>query len=231
MRSELHESPATGKQRAERPPAANIVPGAAPAATIHGLPALPYAVGALDPVISARTVAIHHGKHHRAYVDNLNRLVMGTPLAALTLEELIVATAGKSEYTAIFNNAAQTWNHNFYWRSLRPGLAPPLDPRLRLLIDQSFGGFAQVKSELAEAATRQFGSGWAWLVQDGSRLRIVATGNADTPMTAGLKPLLAIDVWEHAYYLDYESRRAEHVAAVIDRLLNWQFAADNLGGS
>jgi Fe-Mn family superoxide dismutase len=228
MRSDIHETSVPGKQRIVRPPSANPADSTAPVATIHALPALPYGVSALDPVISARTVALHHGMHHRGYVDNVNRLIAGTPLAALSLEELILATAGKSEYLAIFNNAAQTWNHNFYWRSLRPGMAVPMAPRLRTAVDQSFGSFEKLRAELAAVASRHFGSGWAWLVQDGPRLRVIATGNADTPLTAGLRPLLVIDVWEHAYYLDYENRRSEHVTAVIDRLIDWQFAADNL---
>lgn len=231
MSAAIHQSPEVARQRTGRPTAPSAADSAGPAATIHGLPPLPYGAGALDPVISARTVAIHHGVHHRGYVDNVNRLVAGTPLAALSLDQLVLATAGKGEYQALFNNAAQAWNHNFYWRSLRPGLAPPMEPRLRALIDQSFGSLAHLKAELSAAASRQFGSGWAWLVQDGPGLRVMATGNADTPIIAGLRPLLVIDVWEHAYYLDYESRRTEHVSSVIDRLLNWQFAADNLGAT
>jgi Fe-Mn family superoxide dismutase len=195
----------------------------------HILPSLPYAENALDPVISANTIAFHYGKHHKGYVDTLNKLIAGTALAKLSLENLIAETAGKTDKVAIFNSAAQTWNHSFYWRSLRPqgGGEPPAG--LRQKIDAAFGSVDACRKELANAATTQFGSGWAWLVLDSGSLKVVKTGNADMPQTTGLKPLLAIDVWEHAYYLDYQNRRADHVAALLDKLINWGFAADNIG--
>lgn len=193
------------------------------------LPALPYAENALNPVISTNTIGFHYGKHHKAYVDNLNKLIAGSDLADLPLEKIITAVAGKADKTAIFNNAAQTWNHTFYWHSLRPngGGEPPA--ALKQRIDASFGSVDALKKELATAATGQFGSGWAWLVADGDKLKVVKTGNADVPLTAGLKPLLTIDVWEHAYYLDYQNRRADYVNAVLDKLINWEFALKNLG--
>lgn len=193
------------------------------------LPALPWADAALAPVISANTIGFHYGKHHKGYVDNLNRLVAGSDLADLSLEKIVAATAGKADKTAIFNNAAQIWNHSFYWNSLRPngGGEPPA--ALKKQIEASFGSVDALKKELATAATSQFGSGWAWLVADGARLKVIRTANADLPQTAGLKPLLTIDVWEHAYYLDYQNRRADYVNALIDKLINWEFALQNLG--
>jgi Fe-Mn family superoxide dismutase len=198
-------------------------------AALHVLPSLPYANNALDPVISANTIGFHYGKHHRGYVDTLNKLIAGTDLANLTLEQLIAETADKADKVAIFNNAAQTWNHTFYWRSLRPkgGGEPPAGLKHR--IEASFGTLDACKKELGTAATTQFGSGWAWLVLDADKLKVVKTGNAETPLTKSVKPLLTIDVWEHAYYLDYQNRRADYVNAVLDKLINWGFAADNLG--
>ena len=199
------------------------------AAAAQALPPLPYAESALAPVISANTLSVHYGRHHRGYVDNLNKLIAGTAFADLPLERIVAATSGKPDQTAIFNNAAQTWNHTFYWQSLKPsgGGEPPA--ALRQRIDAAFGSVDACRKELAAAAVGQFGSGWAWLVADGGTLKVTRTGNADTPLVAGLKPLLTIDVWEHAYYLDYQNRRADYVNAVIDKLLNWDFAARNLG--
>ena len=193
------------------------------------LPKLPWEPNALEPVISSRTVGVHYGKHHKGYLDNLNKLLVGNPLEGRSLEDVVRETAGKADKVGIFNNAAQTWNHSFYWQSLRPrgGGEPPAALRQRL--EAAFGSVAAFKKEFANAAITQFGSGWAWLVADGERLKIVKTGNADTPLTAGLKPLLAIDVWEHAYYLDYQNRRADYVNAVLDKLINWEFALRNLG--
>ena len=192
------------------------------------LPPLPYADDALAPVISAHTITFHYGKHHKGYVETLNKLVAGTEFANLPLEKIIADTAGKADKTAIFNNAAQAWNHTFYWHSLRPkgGGEPPavLKPK----IEAAFGTVDACKKELSTAALAQFGSGWVWLVLDSDKLKVVKTGNADSPLTKGLKPLLTIDVWEHAYYLDYQNRRADYVNAVLEKLINWDFAADNL---
>ena len=197
-------------------------------ATVYVLPPLPYAENALDPVISANTISFHYGKHHKGYVDNLNKLVAGTEFVGLPLEKIITATAGKADKAAIFNNASQAWNHTFYWNSLTPngGGEPPAE--LKKMIEASFGTVDACKKELATAATTQFGSGWAWLVLDGDKLKVIKTSNADSPLTKGMKPLLTIDVWEHAYYLDYQNRRVDYVNAVLDKLINWRFAADNL---
>jgi Fe-Mn family superoxide dismutase len=196
--------------------------------TARLLTPLPYADNALDPVISANTISFHYGKHHKGYVDNLNKLVVGTEFVDLPLEKIIAETAGKAEKSAIFNNAAQMWNHTFYWNSLSPkgGGEPPA--ALKIKIEDSFGTVDACKKELATAATTQFGSGWAWLVLDEDKLKVVKTGNADSPLTKGMKPLLTIDVWEHAYYLDYQNRRPDYVNAVLDKLINWSFAAGNL---
>lgn len=196
---------------------------------MHALPPLPYAPDALAPVISANTISLHYGQHHKGYVDKLNSLIAGTEFAEVPLAELIVRTAGKTEQVEIFNNAAQAWNHTFYWRSLRsPQKSEQVPLALTQWINGAFGDLAALKRELANAAITQFGSGWAWLVLDGENLRVIKTGNSDNPLPLRLKPLLAIDVWEHAYYLDYQNRRAEHVHAVLDRLVNWNFATDNL---
>jgi Fe-Mn family superoxide dismutase len=191
------------------------------------LPKLPWAENALDPVISANTISFHYGKHHKTYVDNLNKFVVGTEFADMPLEKIVSATAGKVDKASIFNNAAQVWNHTFYWSCLRPkgGGEPPAS--LKQKIDAAFGSVDACRKEFSATASAEFGSGWAWLVMDGNKLKIVKTNNAETPVTQGLKPLLTIDVWEHAYYLDYQNRRVDHVNAVIDKLLNWEFAAQN----
>ena len=191
-------------------------------------PALPYDQGALAPVISANTLSFHHGKHHKTYVDTLNKLIVGTEFADMPLEKIIKASARQPEQAMIFNNAAQAWNHAFYWQSLKPkgGGEPPAV--LKQMMESSFGGVDACKKELSKAAVGQFGSGWAWLVQDGEKLKIVKTPDAKTPLTDGPAPLLTIDVWEHAYYLDYQNRRVDYVNALIDKLANWEFAAENL---
>lgn len=193
------------------------------------LPPLPYADTALDPVISANTLGFHYGKHHKGYLTNLNKLIAGTEYADMSLDEIVKATAGNAEKTAIFNNAAQTWNHTFYWNSLAPkgGGEPPAELKKRM--EASFGDVATCLKELQSAAVGRFASGWAWLVADGNELKVMNTMNADTPLTMGVKPLLTIDVWEHAYYLDYQNRRADYVTAVLEKLINWEFAVSNLG--
>ena len=205
------------------------LPGMAYGAEPITLPALPYEDNALAPVISANTISFHYGKHHKGYVDNLNKLIAGTEYSDLSLEKIIAAVAGKAEKAAIFNNAAQIWNHTFYWQGLKAngGGEPPAS--LKQKIEADFGSLDACKKELATAATSQFGSGWAWLVLDGDKLKTMKTANADTPLTAGVKPLLTIDVWEHAYYLDYQNRRADYVNAVIDKLVNWENVLKNLG--
>ena len=201
----------------------------AQAASPYSLPPLPYADNALEPVISAKTISFHYGKHHRGYMNKLNKLIARTKYADMPLEKIINTTAGQAEKIAIFKNAAQFWNHSFYWRSLRPrgGGEPPA--ALKQKIKASFGSVEACKKEFANTAVSQFGSGWAWLVLDRANLRIVKTGNADVPLTKGMKPLLTIDVWEHAYYLDYQNRRADYVKAVLDKLINWEFALRNIG--
>ncbi|MHC1770249.1 MAG: superoxide dismutase [Flexilinea sp.] len=191
------------------------------------LPPLPYAENALEPVITAKTMSFHYGKHHKGYVDNLNKLISGTDYSELTLEEIIKGTAGRAERIAIFNNAAQSWNHSFCWKSLNPkgGGEPPA--ALKHIIEASFGSVDACKKEIASTAVSQFGSGWVWLVLDGAKLKVVKTANADNPLTTDLKPLLTIDVWEHAYYLDYQNRRVDYVNAVLDKLINWEFALQN----
>jgi Fe-Mn family superoxide dismutase len=192
------------------------------------LPDLPYPYEALEPYMSSRTLHLHHDKHHQTYITNLNNLIEDTDLKNASLEEIVQASAKDPAKTAIFNNAGQAWNHAFYWRSLRPAGGPPPSAALLGRLEADFGSFAQFKQALAAVAVGHFGSGWAWLVLDGGKLKVTATPNADNPLTRGRTPLLAIDVWEHAYYLDYQNRRPDHVRAVIDRLLNWAFAEANL---
>jgi superoxide dismutase, Fe-Mn family len=190
---------------------------------------LPFDQGALAPVISANTLSFHYGKHHKTYVDTLNKLIVGTQFVDMPLDKIVKATSQSADQSAIFNNAAQAWNHAFYWKSLKPkgGGEPPA--QLRRLMEASFGSVDACKKELSKAAVGQFGSGWAWLVQEGEKLKIIKTPDARTPMADGPKPLLTIDVWEHAYYLDYQNRRVDYVNALIDKLANWEFAAQNLG--
>jgi len=192
------------------------------------LPPLPYQENALAPVISANTLSFHYGKHHKAYLDNLNKLIAGTEYEAATLEKIITDTAGKADKTPIFNNAAQTWNHTFYWNGLTPNGGGKPTGRIAQMIESDLGGYEQFKKDFAQAGVTQFGSGWAWLVAEGGKLKLVKTGNADNPLTKGQVPLLTLDVWEHAYYLDYQNRRPDHLSAAIDQLLNWDFANENL---
>jgi superoxide dismutase, Fe-Mn family len=187
------------------------------------LPELPYDYDALHPVISAATLKLHHGAHHRGYVDKLNALIKGTDLAEASLESIVERSTG-----AIFNNAAQAWNHAFYWRSLRPKVphgAPQGELAARL--DADFGGHQRFCELFKAAAMGVFGSGWVWLVDAGGKLEIKPTANADTPIAQGQQPLLVLDVWEHAYYLDYQSRRLAYVEGAVDLLLDWEFAERN----
>ena len=187
------------------------------------LPALPYAMNALEPYISERTMEFHYGKHHKAYVDNLNKLIAGTHFEQMSLEEIIRKTAGKTEYAGIFNNAAQAWNHAFFWTCMQPGGGGEPTGEMKKKIERSFGGYDKFREEFATAATTQFGSGWAWLAEDAEsgKLKVIKTANADTPIAHGLKPLLTVDVWEHAYYLDYQNRRPDFVNAFLDHLAKW----------
>jgi Fe-Mn family superoxide dismutase len=190
-------------------------------------PALPWAEDALEPHLSAKTISFHYGKHHAAYVTNYNNLVGGTPLDAMPIEDVIAETAGDSSRIGVFNNGAQAWNHSFYWNCLTPNGGGKPSGELAEAIEKDFGGYDTFREELKNAAATQFGSGWAWLVVEDGRLKVMKTANAETPMTMGMKPILTIDVWEHAYYLDYQNRRPDYTAAVIDSLLNWEFAEKN----
>ena len=186
------------------------------------LPNLPYAQDALAPIISAETLQFHHGKHHRKYIDTANQLLEKDPIEARSLEELVRKASGK-----LFNNAAQAWNHDFYWHSLSPKGGRP-SAALRHQLERDFGSTEKFVDKLAAAANGQFGSGWAWLVKQGGKLDVMATANAETPMKQGIQCLLTLDVWEHAYYVDYRNQRERYVQAAIEKLLNWEFAERNL---
>jgi len=192
------------------------------------LPPLPYPKDGLEPHMSSRTLEFHHGKHHAAYVAALNKLVENTPFASQSLEEIIRATAKDDSKTGIFNNAAQVWNHTFFWNCMRPRGGGQPSGEVQEAIEQSFGGLDKFKQQFKEAATTQFGSGWAWLVRDGSSLKIAKTPNAVDPVAQGQTALHTCDVWEHAYYLDFQNRRPDFVQTFLDHLVNWEFVAKNL---
>ena len=193
------------------------------------LSALPYAATALMPIISEQTISFHYGKHHQGYVTTLKTLLADSPFVGQSLEAVVQATVAQEKYAALFNNAAQVWNHTFYWHSLAPeGQGGLPSAALAAAIVGAFGSLDACREALATAATRQFGSGWAWLVAEQGRLRVLKTPNAETPLTqAGVTPLLTLDVWEHAYYLDWQNRRADYAKAVLGKLLNWSFASQN----
>ena len=196
------------------------------------LPDLPYAKDALAPHISSVTLDFHHGKHHNAYVNNLNGLVEGSDLASKSLEDVIRATAGVADKVGVFNNAAQIWNHTFYWQSMRPNGGGAPSGQLAEMIDRDFGSLDGFKDAFAKAGATQFGSGWAWLVLKDGKLEVRKTLNAETPLTeAGVTPLLTMDVWEHAYYLDFQNRRPDYISTFLDHLVNWEFAAENLAAA
>jgi superoxide dismutase, Fe-Mn family len=191
---------------------------------------LPYTDGALAPVISSNTIGIHYGRHHAGYLNTLNQLIEKDDLRNQPMLDIIKSTAVNPTRAAIFNNAAQVWNHTFYWNSMRPDGGGKPTGRMAELIDKSFGDYDKFRQAFAANTIGQFASGWGWLCYEGDKLTLRRTGNADTPIyVQGVKTLLTIDVWEHAYYLDYQNRRADYVNAVIDKLLNWQFAEKNLG--
>lgn len=194
----------------------------------HTLPALPYAQDALAPHLSKETFEYHYGKHHQAYVTNLNNLVKDTPLADASLEDVIKASAGDAAKAGIFNNAAQVWNHTFFWNSMKPNGGGKPTGAIAAKIDADLGGYDKFVEAFKTAGTTQFGSGWAWLVVEGGKLKVTKTGNADTPLVHGQTALLTIDVWEHAYYLDYQNRRPDFISAFLDHLVNWDFANANL---
>lgn len=194
------------------------------------LPNLPFASNSLEPHISERTLGFHHGKHHNAYVTNLNNLVKDTPMAGMTLEEIILQSARDESKIAIFNNAAQVWNHTFFWHSMKPQGGGMPSGKLADKIEQDFGSFEAMIEQFKAVAVGQFGSGWAWLVVDGDKLKVTKTANADLPMVHNQRALLTIDVWEHAYYLDYQNLRAKYVETFFDQLVNWEFAQKNFEG-
>ena len=195
------------------------------------LPPLPYPDTALHPHISAETISFHYGKHHQAYVTNLNNLIKDTPLANRSLEEIVLASSGDASKQGIFNNAAQVWNHTFYWNCLSPQGGGAPTGALAAAIEAAFGSVAAFNEQFKQAAVTQFGSGWAWLVVDGGTLKITKTGNADTPIAHGQTPLLTCDVWEHAYYIDYQNRRPDYVQTFLDKLVNWPFAAQQFAAA
>jgi superoxide dismutase, Fe-Mn family len=220
MQDTSAQSPADAK------PTLGVVPaylGSSP----QTLPPLPYADNALEPVISARTIGFHYGKHHRAYFDNLHKLLAGTPLEQASLEQVIMQSHDQSALADVFNNAAQAWNHNFYWNSLSPVATQP-SAKLQAAIVRKFGSTDALTKALVKTSASQFGSGWGWLVVDQGELAVIKTSNAETPFTRGLAPLLTVDVWEHAYYLDYQNRRPDYLVATVSQHLNWAFASANL---
>ncbi len=197
----------------------------------YELPPLPYEYTALEPHISKKTLEFHHDKHHAAYVNNFNAAVKGTELDSLSIEAAIKATSNDVSKAGIFNNAAQAWNHTFYWHSMKASGGGAPTGELAKKIDADFGSFAKFVEAFKAAGATQFGSGWAWLVVDGNKLAVTKTPNAETPLTKGQVPLITMDVWEHAYYLDFQNRRPDYIATFLDKLVNWEFAAKNLAGA
>lgn len=192
------------------------------------LPELPYDKSALDPYISARTFEFHHGKHHKAYVDNTNKLIEQTELASKDLETIIRIAAADPGKKGLFNNSAQVWNHSFFWQCMKPGGGGKPAGRIATMIENDLGGYNKFAADFKNAGTTNFGSGWAWLVLKNNKLTIISTPNAETPFVQGYSPLLVADVWEHAYYLDYQNRRPDFLQAFLDHLINWDFVNNNL---
>jgi len=197
----------------------------------HQLPALPYGLDALEPHISRQTLEFHHGKHHATYVANLNKLIEGTDLDGKGLEGVITAVAGDAAKAGVFNNAAQIWNHSFYWQCMKPGGGGAPTGALAEKITADFGSFEAFVEQFKAAGATQFGSGWAWLVLENGTLKVTKTANADLPLAHGQKALLTMDVWEHAYYLDYQNRRPDYITTFLDKLVNWDFVAANLAAA
>ncbi|MEZ5669690.1 MAG: superoxide dismutase [Alphaproteobacteria bacterium] len=194
------------------------------------LPPLPYDRTALEPHYSGETLDFHHGKHHKAYVDNLNKLIDGTDNAGKSLVEIIKASAGDASKAGLFNNSAQIWNHTFFWHSMKPGGGGAPSGALADAINRDFGSLDGFKEAFAQAGATQFGSGWAWLVSEGGKLKVTKTPNAETPLTGSATPLLTADVWEHAYYIDYRNARPKYLDVFLNNLINWDFAAENFAG-
>jgi Fe-Mn family superoxide dismutase len=197
----------------------------------YEFPSLPYAETALEPHISANTLQFHHGKHHAAYVTNYNNLVKDTPMDSMSLEDVIKATANDASKVGIFNNAAQAWNHTFYWNCMKPGGGGSPSGALADKINADFGSFDEFKTVFKQAGATQFGSGWAWLVMDNGTLKVTKTPNADNPLTHGQVPLLTMDVWEHAYYLDYQNRRPDYMDTFLNNLVNWDYVASQFAAA
>ena len=192
------------------------------------LPALPYAEDALAPVISAQTVSLHYGKHHKTYFDKLNGFVEGTAMAEMTLEELIIQSKGDDKLKGVFNNAGQAWNHILYWEQFAKSGARVPSATLSEFVERDFGSFDAMKAEFVACAANTFGSGWAWLVLNDNKLELLSTSNADNPLAHGKVALCGLDVWEHAYYLDYQNRRPDHCKAVLDEIVNWSYVGEKL---
>ena len=186
------------------------------------LPDLPYDYEALAPYMSAKTLHLHHDKHHQAYVTNLNNLIEGGEFASKSLEEIVTGSYGDAAKAGIFNNAAQHWNHELFWRTMKAGGGGTPDGELAKRIDDAFGSFEAFKEQFKTAAVTQFGSGWAWLALDGDTLKVMKMPNGENPLVQGMRPILGLDVWEHSYYVDYENRRPEYVAAFLNHLVNWE---------
>lgn len=192
------------------------------------LPALPYAEDALTPVISAQTVSLHYGKHHKTYFDKLNGFIEGTAMAEMTLEELIIQSKGDDKLKGVFNNAGQAWNHILYWEQFAKSGARVPSATLSEFVERDFGSFDAMKAEFVACAANTFGSGWAWLVLNDNKLELLSTSNADNPLAHGKVALCGLDVWEHAYYLDYQNRRPDHCKAVLDEIVNWSYVGEKL---
>ena len=192
------------------------------------LPSLPYEASALEPFISANTLGFHHGKHHQTYVTNTNNLIKGTDLEDASLEKIVLASANNAEKVGLFNNAAQVWNHTFYWKSMKKGGGGAPSGAIAKKIEEDFGSYDAFAEAFKNAGLTQFGSGWAWLVLKDGKLQIMKTANGDTPMAHGFIAILTVDVWEHAYYLDYQNKRADYLDVFLKNLVNWDFANANL---
>lgn len=192
------------------------------------LPSLPYEASALEPFISANTLGFHHGKHHQTYVTNTNNLIKGTDLEDASLEKIVLSSANNAEKVGLFNNAAQVWNHTFYWKSMKKGGGGAPTGAIAKKIEEDFGSYEAFAEAFKNAGLTQFGSGWAWLVLKDGKLQIMKTANGDTPMAHGLIAILTVDVWEHAYYLDYQNKRADYLDVFLKSLVNWDFANANL---
>lgn len=192
------------------------------------LPSLPYEASALEPFISANTLGFHHGKHHQTYVTNTNNLIKGTDLEDASLEKIVLSSANNAEKVGLFNNAAQVWNHTFYWNSMKKGGGGAPSGAIAKKIEEDFGSYEAFAEAFKNAGLTQFGSGWAWLVLKDGKLQIMKTANGDTPMAHGFIAILTVDVWEHAYYLDYQNKRADYLDVFLKNLVNWDFANANL---